>query len=92
MNRYPLSHMVKIQRVNRIRAPWLQKIGTEIVKLEKVVNIARDIDKDAYFSMEGGKHFLVDFDLIDSLHEALKEIEHLQLLQESEYYKRVKHE
>jgi hypothetical protein len=65
--------MIRIQRVNRIRAPWLQRIGTEVTKLEKVVKVARDIDKDAYFSSEGGKHFLVDFDLIDNLHEALKE-------------------
>ena len=63
MNRYPLSHMIRIQRVNRIRAPWLQRIGTEVTKLEKIVRLARDIDEDAYFSLEGGKHYLVDFNL-----------------------------
>ena len=36
MNKYPLSHMIRIQRVNRIRAPWLQKIGGEVKKLERV--------------------------------------------------------
>jgi hypothetical protein len=49
----------------------------EYDNLLRILKIARGIDKDAYFSLEGGKHFLVDFDLIDKLHEALKKVEHL---------------
>ena len=77
MNRYPPSHIIRAQRVNRIRAPWLQRIGLEVLRLEEVVKIAKEVDNDAYFSMEGGKHFLVDFDIIDRLHESLKKVEHM---------------
>ncbi len=45
--------------------------------LLRVVRIAKEVDNDAYFSMEGGKHFLVDFDIINRLHESLKKVEHL---------------
>ena len=77
MNRYPPSHIIRAQRVNRIRAPWLQRIGLEVLRLEEVVKIAREVDNDAYFSTEGGKHLLVEFDIIDRLHESLKKVEHL---------------
>ena len=46
----------------------------QAAKLERVARAAKDVDKDAYFSMEGGKHFLVDFDIIDRLHNALADL------------------
>jgi len=43
MNKYPLSHAVRCQRVSWIRAPWLQAIGLEILKLENALGEIQQI-------------------------------------------------
>ena len=70
MNKYPLSHMIRIQRVNRIRVPWLQKIGGEVAKLERVARAAKGAVR--HMQMCGDES-----DAQRNLLKALREVEHL---------------
>ena len=48
MKIYPLSHMIRIQRVNRIRSPWLMHIGDEVAKLEAEIRDLRFLTASSY--------------------------------------------
>ena len=45
MTKYPMSHMIRIKRVTRIRVAWLQRIGSEVAKLERVAREAKKLVK-----------------------------------------------
>ena len=66
MNRYALSHMIRIQRVNRVRSPWLLGIGNDVEKLERVVLAAKALSWP-----------FPQIEQQDELELALKEAEHL---------------
>jgi hypothetical protein len=67
--------MIRIQRVNRIRAPWLQRIGTEVTKLERVVKAAPGLMEIAEIAMPD-TYFQSDSRVCE-MREALKEAEDL---------------
>ena len=75
MNKYPLSHMIRIQRVNRIRAPWLQKMGGEVAKLERVARSIDGLMEIAEIAMPD-TYFASDSRVCEA-REALKAVEHL---------------
>ena len=70
MNQHPLSHMIRIQRVNRIRVAWLLAIGTEVEKLERVARAAMALWPNVYIVPEWES-------TREELWEALKEVKHL---------------
>ena len=77
---------VQIGKDGRIRFRMQPQMGLPSVELIdkrecqallRVARAAKDVADDAYYSEDGGPHYLVDAPFIHDLAEALKEVEHL---------------
>jgi len=61
----------------KFAADALKEQNEKIVALLRVARAARDVHEDAYFSEEGGPHYLVDVKYIQLLGDTLEEVEGL---------------
>jgi len=61
----------------KFAAEALKEQNEKIEALLRVARAARDVHEDAYFSEEGGPHYLVDVKYIQLLGDTLEEVEGL---------------
>ena len=61
----------------KFAADALKEQNEKIEALLRVARAARDVHEDAYFSEEGGPHYLVDVKYIQLLGDTLEEVEGL---------------
>ena len=62
MKIYLLSHMIRIQRVNRIRSPWLMHIGDEVAKLEAENEELMERNNQSTYCAYCGEDFPLDIE------------------------------
>ena len=60
MTTYPLSHIIRIQRVNRVRAPWLRRMGDEVAQLEGVIDEIKQIASQRGLDSQSAYDFVLE--------------------------------